>query len=125
MVSAYALYFVYALNAVHLGGVRDVWCTTANRHVDLVHLRIRRSDAILVHSARSTSNITTLLIFNLCRFLRRGNVGACLGGTRFTGETRQASVGYANELPRLRANFVHDAIEGVVPAALDGRCRCA
>jgi len=118
MPSAYALYFVYALNAVHLGGVCDVRCLGPNHHVDLVHLCIRRRDAILVHfTTRSTSGIVALLITNLCRFLRRGNLRVCLGC--FTGETRRASVGYANELPRLRAGLVRDAIKDVVPAALE------
>jgi len=66
MPSAYALYFVYALNAVHLGGVCDVRCLGPNHHIDLVHLRIRRRDAILVHSTtRSTSGIIALLTTNL------------------------------------------------------------
>ena len=124
MPNAYALYFVYALNAVHFGSVCDVWRFGPNHHVDLVHLRIRRRDAILVHSTTTTTTTSTrstvaLLIITLCRFLRRGNLRVCLGGTCFAGETRRASVGYADELPRLRAGLVRDAIKDVVPAALE------
>ena len=109
------LHFVNTLNSVHLGGIFDIRCIGSDHHVDLVHLRIGRRDAIPVTSCTwCGSRLAALLFVDLSRG----------GGTStgLAGEARRASVRDADELPRLwplaRA-ATDDAIKGVIPAALE------
>src|SRR5260370_10183402 len=119
MCAAYRLYLVHTFNLGHLGGVFDIGCFGSGYHVNLVHLRVWRRDAIPVHPASSRRGIISnssglrlsLLFISLCRFPRCGGGIAVLPfrslrrlrgrDTGFTRETRGPSIGNANELPSL------------------------